>query len=89
MSIQLLEQLEEKVDKAIEVIELLRLQVEELEEKKLALQNENTGLKSRQTQWEHSLASLLTKLDGASLNTDKLDARTVERFAIEEADAIS
>jgi cell division protein ZapB len=89
MSNRLLEQLEEKIDNAIEAIELSRLQIEELEEKNLKLQNENATLKSRQTQWEHSLTSLLGKLDGASLSADKFEARKIERYEQEEADALA
>lgn len=84
MSTQLLEQLEEKIDNAIEVIELLRLQIEELEEQNADLQQDNQVLKGRQTEWEHSLASLLNKLDGASLGSDKVDMRPVERRELEE-----
>lgn len=92
MSNYFLEQLEDKIDNAIEIIEILRLQVEELEEKNHALQQDNASLKNRQTEWERSLSALLGKLDGASLGSDKFENRTVERFEeeeIEEIDAVS
>lgn len=87
MSDRLLEQLEAKINNAIEAIELLRLQVEELEEKNeelekknQALQNDNTSLKGRQSDWEHSLTSLLGKLDNASIGKEGGETRKVEHF---------
>lgn len=88
MSNHLLEQLEEKINSAIEAIELLRIQVEELEEKNQGLQKENTTLKGRQTEWEHSLTSLLGKLDSASLGKETLDAKKIERYEEIEEDML-
>lgn len=63
MSSDLLQKLEDKIDNAIETIELLRLQSEELEEKYSKLLNENAALKSKQAAWEHNLTTMLEKLD--------------------------
>lgn len=53
---ELLFQLEQKVEHAVNLIELLRLQIEELEE-------ENIGLRSEHEQWRDDLANLLKKFD--------------------------
>lgn len=63
MSNPLLAQLENKIDDVIETIEIMRLQIEELEEKNAILESENTTFKSRQLEWEQSLTTLLNKLD--------------------------
>lgn len=52
----LLFEFEQKVEHAIEVIELLRLQIEELEE-------QNTTLRSEQEKWRDDLVNLLKKFD--------------------------
>jgi cell division protein ZapB len=56
MSLELLNQLEQKVDHTIETIELLRLQIEELEE-------ENTALKAEHEKWRHDLVDLISRFD--------------------------
>ncbi len=56
MTSDLLMKLEQKVSHAVEVIELLRMQVEELEK-------ENTVLKAEHEKWRRDLASLLKRLD--------------------------
>jgi cell division protein ZapB len=63
MSSELLQRLEDKIDNALETIELLRLQSEELEEKYSKLLNENTALKNKQAAWEQNLTNMLEKLD--------------------------
>lgn len=63
MSTELLERLEKKIDDAIDTIELLRLQNEELEEKYSRLMSENGMLKEKQATWETNLAVMLKKLD--------------------------
>lgn len=63
MSSQLLQQLESKIDHAIETIELLRLQLEELEQKNTQLQDENNVLKDKHEVWEQTLYSMLQKLN--------------------------
>lgn len=52
----LLFQFEQKVDNAIELIELLRLQIEELEE-------ENTALRGEQEKWRDDLVNLINRFD--------------------------
>jgi cell division protein ZapB len=63
MSSELLQRLEDKIDNAIETIELLRLQNEELEAKNSRLHEEVTALKSKQASWENNLTTMLEKLD--------------------------
>ncbi len=63
MSGQLLEQLESKIDETIETIEIMRLQIEELEEKNLKLEDDNNVLKDKYTAWEKTLYSMLNKLN--------------------------
>lgn len=52
----LLFQFEQKVDHAVELIELLRLQIEELEE-------ENTSLRGEQEKWRDDLVNLIKRFD--------------------------
>ena len=56
MTSDLLHQLEQKVANAIEVIELLRLQVEELE-------GENAALKTEHERWRNDLSALIKRFD--------------------------
>ena len=63
MSNALLVQFELKLDDMIETLEILRLQVTDLEEKNEALQIENALLKTRQSEWEKGLNTLLNKLE--------------------------
>ena len=56
MSTDLLEQLEQKVSHAVDVIEILRMQVEELEE-------ENAVLKNEQNKWRNDLQGLIERFD--------------------------
>lgn len=63
MSSELLFKLEEKIDNAIETIELLRLEMKEAEERNNALMKENATLKSKQSTWEQNLGMMLQKLD--------------------------
>lgn len=63
MSIELLQKLEDKIDNALETIELLRLQNDELEEKYAKLLNENNTLKNKHAAWEQNLTTMLEKLD--------------------------
>jgi cell division protein ZapB len=64
MSSQLLQQLEAKVEQTVETIELLRLQVEELEQKNTRLQDDNNVLKDKHEVWEKTLYTMLNKLSG-------------------------
>lgn len=89
MSNRLLEKLELKIDDVIETIEILRLQVEELEEKNATLVNENTHLKSRQSQWEQGLTTLLNKLDDVSPDQGKPSMDRAEHFETEELEEMA
>lgn len=85
MSNLLLEQLEVKIDDILDTIEIMRLQIEELETKNATLQNDNTALKSRQSQWEQGLTTLLNKLDDVAQSTNKTEPSRVVQFEHEEA----
>ena len=63
MSNEILAKLEGKIDNALETIELLRLQIEELDEKNKTLQQENFMLKDKHNSWEKNLTLMLSKLD--------------------------
>ena len=54
MSIELFDQLEQKVSTAVDTIEMLRMEVEELRQ-------ENEQLKSERTQWESRLNGILAR----------------------------
>jgi len=84
MSSELFQTLEQKISKAIEVIELLHLQIEEYEEKIKGLLVENSVLKNRQLQWEQGLSALLRKLADANLTIDVLETAPIEQYALEE-----
>lgn len=60
MSIEIFNQLEQKVTSAVEALELMKMEVEELRE-------ENTRLKQEQQDWSQRLASLLGKLNEVEL----------------------
>ncbi|GEK48069.1 cell division protein ZapB [Halomonas pacifica] len=62
MSIELFNQLEQKVSQAVEALELLKMEAEELRE-------ENSRLKQEHDEWQRRLNGLLSKfqeLDGGS-----------------------
>lgn len=80
MSESIFHKLESKVDAALETIELLRLQLEELEEHNKTLLLDNTTLKGNQLEWEQDLAALLHKLEGADLRFGKTEIRKTEQF---------
>lgn len=56
MSSELLNQLEQKVTSAVEALELLKMEAEELRE-------ENERLKQERGEWERRLTALLGKFD--------------------------
>ncbi len=78
MSHNLLVQLEVKIDDLLDTLEILRLQVSDLEEKNTKLQVDNTALKTRQSEWEQSLTTLLSKLDDVNPNADQVEE--IENF---------
>ncbi|MHB0776850.1 cell division protein ZapB [Halomonas sp. WWR20] len=57
MSIELFNQLEQKVQNAVDTIEMLKMETEELRE-------ENTRLKQERDDWERRLGELLGKFQG-------------------------
>ena len=70
MSLEILDQLEGKIRQAVETIQLLQLEVEELKEKNNqvqyaneALRNENEQLKVEHNNWQERLRSLLGQID--------------------------
>ena len=76
MSLELLNQLEQKVDHTIETIELLRLQIEELEE-------ENTALKAEHEKWRHDLVDLITRFDEVDTTPSQRATVCVEELEFE------
>lgn len=56
---ELLTQLEDKINVTLENYELLNLEIEELKEQISALTAENTKLTDQQLQWENKVKSLL------------------------------
>lgn len=77
MSAELLQKLEDKIDNAIETIELLRLQNDELEEKQARLLAEGAALKEKQAAWEKNLAVMLEKLDAIESKESAYSQETV------------
>jgi len=67
MSDELLKTLEEKVQNAIEIIELQKVEISDVTE-------ENTSLKQARSEWEQKLTNLIGKfeeLEGVSDSTDE------------------
>ncbi len=87
MSNELLAKLEDKINNALETIELLNLQNEELEEKYSKLLNENTALKNKHAAWEQNLTNMLEKLDAIEPKAPTFKANTSAAVA-EEAVSI-
>ncbi len=82
MSTNLLTKLEKKVEHTVEVIELLRLQIEELEE-------ENAALKAEQEKWRADLSALLKRFDDIEVDRDTNEYEEEEELdeeAFEEDD---
>lgn len=76
MTTELLMQLESKVAHALEVIELLRMQVEELEE-------ENAKLKDDHNKWQNDLSSLIKRFDKIDLAPNQKPRFSVKPAHIE------
>lgn len=57
MSLELFNQLEQKVTDTVEALEMMKLENEEL-------RNENAQLKQEREEWERRLQSVLSKFDG-------------------------
>lgn len=77
MLTDLLLQLEKKIANAVEVIELLRMQVEELEE-------ENINLKAEQEKWKHDLISVIKRFDQIDVAPNQKPRFAVKQTVEEE-----
>ena len=64
----LLSTLEHKVEQALEVIELLRLQLDELEEENAILKDDRNMLRAEQEQWRGDLSALIARFDAANIS---------------------
>lgn len=84
MSSHLFHKLEEKVQQAIETIELLRLQLEESETRNSNLQAEVNEFKNRQREWEQSLSTLLQKLASTDFSVTTLSTASASKMKFAE-----
>lgn len=89
MSSELLQKLEDKIDNALETIELLRLQQEESEEKYSKLLNENTLLKNKHAAWEQNLTTMLEKLDAIEPKAPVFKTNSTAPSHTEQEEALS
>ena len=67
MAHEILQRLEDRIDNAIETIELLRLQLEDAENKRERLIAENQILHNKNATWEQNLVTMLEKLDAIEI----------------------
>lgn len=63
MSFDVLEQLEAKIQSAVDAISLLQMEIDELKEKNNQLGEENQQLKQEHESWQDRLRVLLSKID--------------------------
>ena len=63
MSLTILDQLEEKIKQAVETIQLLQLELEDLKEQTAALRQEHEQLKSEHQNFQDRLRALLGQID--------------------------
>ena len=63
MSLEVLEQLEAKVQSAVDSIALLKMEKEELENELAKLKEENQQLRNDHQAWQDRLRALLGKMD--------------------------
>lgn len=68
MSFELLEELEAKIQAAVENIELLRMEIDDLKEQNSKLSDENNRLNQEQQAWQERLRSLLGRMN--NIDTD-------------------
>ncbi|MFM2486125.1 cell division protein ZapB [Celerinatantimonas yamalensis] len=66
MSFELLEELEGKIQSAVENIELLRMEIDELKEQNSQLSDENSRLHQEQDAWQERLKSLLGRMSNVN-----------------------
>ena len=62
MSLEVLEQLESKVQSAVDNISLLKMELDELKEQNSKLQDENHQLRNEHVAWQERLRALLGKM---------------------------
>jgi len=67
MANEILQRLEDRIDNAVETIELLRLQLEDAESKREKLIAENLILQNKNASWEQNLVTMLEKLDAIEI----------------------
>ncbi len=82
MSNILLENLESKIDDLLESMELLKLQIEELEQLNAQLQQDNNTLKGHQSQWTQGLQTLIHKLETVSTLDEPLKTTRVPEHEV-------
>lgn len=63
MSFEILDQLENKIKEAVETIQLLQLEIEEIKEKNQTLSKENERLISELNDFQSRLRSILGRID--------------------------
>ncbi|QEM83883.1 cell division protein ZapB [Halomonas binhaiensis] len=73
MSMELFNQLEQKVTSAVEALELMKMEAEELRE-------ENARLKQEREEWERRLTTLLGKFDDAAEEASAQAAPATQSF---------
>jgi cell division protein ZapB len=89
MTIEILQRLEDKIDNALETIELLRLQLEDVENKREKLIAENQVLQNKHASWEQNLVTMLEKLDSIEIldNNNMHEAADQAQFMQELTEA--
>lgn len=63
MSLEVLEQLESKVQSAVDNISLLKMELDDLKQQNNQLQDENHQLRNEHVAWQERLRALLGKID--------------------------
>jgi len=63
MSFEVLEKLEAKIQVAVDSIELLRMEIDELKEQDSKLNDENSRLLQEQQAWQERLKALLGRIE--------------------------
>ncbi len=72
MSIETLNQLESKIQNAVETIGLYRLELDELREIKEKLEKENSELRCELQSWSEKVGTLLGRLDTVHAETEEV-----------------
>lgn len=90
MSQDLLSQLERKVSQSLEVIELLKMQIDELESENSMIKaensqikSENSELKTEQEKWKNDLKAIIGQFDSVEMKSEnKIEEPQVEELTI-------